>query len=144
MLAELRGVKSPHYDDYRKTGVADAQWEASLRADWPGKKDVLRLLMHEWNRYPFKCLADAPADTSGMPGKPACAVSFEGASVGLCYLSITPGRMNGAPGGESFLINSLPPWWLVPSEYRAVPRRASQRSLEPTEKAIAWTTAKDY
>ena len=39
LLAELKGAtKSEHYFNYSIGGVPDADWEKSLRADWPGKR----------------------------------------------------------------------------------------------------------
>jgi len=46
VLAQLKGeTKSKQFEDFQRGGAANAEWEALLRADWPGKKELIQRLV---------------------------------------------------------------------------------------------------
>ena len=112
VLAELRGDRTPEYEAFQKTGVADAKWEASLRADWPGKPAALRQLAREWNRHPLVSLA--PAYENGAAPRPAIAAVFLGAPASVSYLHF---QSTVVANETNYFIDSLPPSW--PGQPRA-------------------------
>jgi hypothetical protein len=122
VLAELKGeTDSQHYKDYQMGGVPDARWEASLRADWPNRKELLRLLAREWNRHPLTRIVEDPGVAIGFGRKHSCTVSFEGELQKSFHITIEPDRTRSGPGEDSYFFSSLPPGWPIPSALIAVP-----------------------
>ncbi len=115
VLAELKGdAKGKEFQNYQMGGVPDADWEKSLRADWPGRKEAIQRLVREWNRYPLKRLTEDPGIAIGFGIKHFCSVSFEGAPKPFYQITIEPDRTKPYHDGEPlFLFSSLPPWWGV-------------------------------
>ncbi|MCI0537500.1 MAG: protein kinase [Verrucomicrobiales bacterium] len=112
VLAELKGeAKTREYEDYRMGGVPDAQWEASLRGDWPGKEEAVQRLVREWNRYPLKRITEDSGVAIGFGVKHFCSVSFDGAPKEFYQVTIEPGRTERGTSQNSFFFGSLPPWW---------------------------------
>jgi len=112
VLAELKGeTPSEAYLNYQMGGVPDAKWEASLRADWPGKKDALQLLVREWNRYPLTRITEDSGIALGFGVKHFCTVSFEGAPEAFYNITIEPGRTQSGTSTDLYFFSSLPPWW---------------------------------
>jgi tRNA A-37 threonylcarbamoyl transferase component Bud32 len=114
VLAKLKGdTKSKEFEGYQwGRAEVDPNWEKSLRADWPGKKEAIQRLIREWNRYPLKRLIEDPGVTIGFGVKHSCSVSFEGAPKPFYQVTIEPDRTK--PRGEdnpSYFFSSLPPWW---------------------------------
>ncbi|MGD9747251.1 MAG: protein kinase [Verrucomicrobiales bacterium] len=116
VLAELRG------DPARVTkGVPDPAWEASLRADWPGKKDLLQRLMAEWNRHALTHLSEDPGVAPGFGAKHSCTVVFEGLAQPDYHVTLEKDLTVNDAGEETYRFNSMPPGWPVASAYSAVP-----------------------
>lgn len=113
VLAELKHeTGSKEFQDYQMGGVPDRAWEARLRADWPGKSEVLKRFMREWNRYPLKRLTERSGVAMGFGVKHFCDVSFEGAPQSSYVITIEPERRNGdAERAAAYFFSSLPPWW---------------------------------
>ncbi len=112
VLAELKGeTKSEHYFDYNTGGTPDPEWEKSLRADWPGKKEAIQRFVREWNRYPLKRITERGGVAIGFGVKHFCSVSFDDAPQEFYEIVIEPERKPHDAGKESFFFSSLPPWW---------------------------------
>jgi hypothetical protein len=112
VLAELKGeTKSKHLTTYQMGGVPDAQWEASLRADWAGKKELMRRLVREWNRYPLQRIVENDGIAIGFGVKHSCSVWFEGSPKKFYEITIEPSRKDRGTGDPSYYFSSLPPWW---------------------------------
>jgi hypothetical protein len=113
VLAVLKGeAKTELYENYMMGGVPDAAWEASLRADWPGKEGAIRRFVASWNRYPLKRITEQPGIAMGFGVKHFCSVSFEGAPKEFYEVTIEPERTKPREGEETrFYFSSLPPWW---------------------------------
>ncbi|HVX13499.1 MAG TPA: PQQ-binding-like beta-propeller repeat protein [Pirellulales bacterium] len=110
VLAELKGdTRSKEYRDYLVGGTPDADWEQSLRSDWPGKKERLELLVREWNRFPLKRITEGDGVAIGFGVKYSCSLSFGGAPQDFYSVSIEPDRA--ASDRPSLQFGSLPPWW---------------------------------
>ncbi|HEY3967785.1 MAG TPA: protein kinase [Planctomycetaceae bacterium] len=112
VLGELKGdTKSEHYFDYNTGGTPDPDWEKSLRADWPGKKEAIQRFVREWNRYPLKRITGSGGVAIGFGVKHFCSVSFDDAPKEFYEIIIEPERKPRDAGKESFFFSSLPPWW---------------------------------
>ncbi len=122
VLAELKDeAKSEQFEDYLLGGVPDAEWEASLRADWPGKKDLLQRLVREWNRYPLQRIVENDGIAIGFGVKHSCSVWFKGAPKQFYEITIEPSRAKGGTSEASYFFSSLPPWWDDLESYLNVP-----------------------
>jgi hypothetical protein len=122
VLAELKNeTDSPHYQTYQMGGIPDPQWEASLRADWPGKKDLLQRMMAEWNRHALTHIAEDPGVALGFGVKQSCTVVFEGLAQQDYHVTLEKARTVSDTGEETYYFGSLPPGWPVSSAYRAEP-----------------------
>ncbi|MEO8268821.1 MAG: hypothetical protein ABI557_03810, partial [Aureliella sp.] len=51
VLAQLRGDNSSNYNALKKSSVTDPAYESELRGDWPEKRERIRELVRQWNRY---------------------------------------------------------------------------------------------
>jgi serine/threonine-protein kinase len=112
VLAKLKGDSdSKQYEDYLMGGSPDPEWEKSLRADWPGKKEAIERLVREWNRYPLKRITEENGIAIGFGVKHFCSVSFEGAPQDFYSVTIEPDRTADGMTRGSFFFSSLPPWW---------------------------------
>ena len=112
VLAELKGdTKAEHYFKYSMGEVPDPEWEKSLRADWPGKKEAIQRLVHEWNRYALTRITEDSGVAIGFGVKHFCSVSMDGAPKDFYTIEIEPDRTQRGTGKGSFFFNSLPPWW---------------------------------
>ncbi|MGO9107771.1 MAG: protein kinase domain-containing protein [Thermoguttaceae bacterium] len=112
VLAELKGdTKSKNYFDYSMGQAPDPEWERSLRADWPGKKEAIQRLVREWNRYPLKRITEESGIAIGFGVKHFCTVSLDGAPKDFYTVEIEPGRTDRGTGENSYFFSSLPPWW---------------------------------
>jgi Bacterial type II/III secretion system short domain len=134
VLANLKGEPpSDAYEEYQMGGVPDPKWEASLRGDWPGKKEILQRFMREWNRYPLKSIREEPGMAVGFGVKHFCSVSFEGAPEASYRITIEPGRTRSGTSTDKHFFSSLPPWWPVPSKHRAAPKDAEGKTESPAK-----------
>lgn len=112
VLAELKGgERTAQYERYQMGGIPDTEWEKSLRADWPGKKEALQRFVREWNRYPLKSIREEAGVALGFGVKHFCSVSFEGAPKEFYQITIEPARTAAGTSQDSFYFSSLPPWW---------------------------------
>jgi hypothetical protein len=111
VLAELKGdTKSQHYLNYNMGGVPDSEWEKSLRADWPGKKEAIQRMVREWNQHPLIRITEDAGVAIGFGVKHFCSVSFDGAPKDFYRITIEPGRTERRAGKDAFFFSSLPPW----------------------------------
>ena len=121
VLAELKGgERTEQYERYQMGGIPDPEWEKSLRADWPGKKEALQRFVREWNRYPLKSIREESGVALGFGVKHFCSVAFEGAPKEFYQITIEPARTAAGTSQDLFYFSSLPPWWKDP------PRAASE------------------
>jgi hypothetical protein len=97
--------------NYQMGETPDPQWEKSLRGDWPGKKESLRRVVREWNRYPLKRLAEQDGVAIGFGVKHFVSISFEGAPKDFYDVIVVPERQRSPSHQEAFFFGSLPPWW---------------------------------
>ena len=114
------------------------EWEKSLRDDWPGKKEAIRRLVREWNRYPLKRITQRDGVAIGFGVKYFCSVSFAGAPKDFYDVTIEPGRTEHGTSQDSFYFSSLPPWWHKPdaSATDAEPRESgSTQEAQPDRKS---------
>jgi len=131
VLAELKGeTKSKNYLDYSMGQAPDAEWEKSLRGDWPGKKEAIERLVHEWNRYPLSRITEESGVAIGFGEKHFCSVSFDGAPKDFYSITIEPGRTGRGAGTESYFFSTLPPWW-KPLEKKDAAPASDPRSSSP-------------
>lgn len=108
VLAELKGdTSSQDYVKYTHGGLADPEWEKSLRTDWPGKKEAIERLVREWNRYPLADIRDDGEAASGSRIRHFCSLSFAGAPEDSYRVAVEQEPSD----PESFFFGSLPPWW---------------------------------
>jgi serine/threonine protein kinase len=141
VLAELKNeTDSGHYRDYQMGGIPDPHWEASLRADWPGKKDLLQRLMAEWNRHALTHIAEDPGVALGFGVKHSCTVVFEGLAQQNYHVTLEKSRTESDTGEEAYYFSSMPPGWPVPSAHRAVPttRFASKPGTYDIKPGSSW------
>jgi tRNA A-37 threonylcarbamoyl transferase component Bud32 len=125
VLAKLKGdTNSEAFFNYQMGGVPDLEWEKSLRGDWPGKNEVMRRFLREWNRYPLKFIQERGGTAIGFGVKNFCSVSFEGAPKDFYEITIEPARGEQATSQDSFYFSSLPPWW-ESSQQKGAPGAAS-------------------
>lgn len=112
VLAALKGdAKSERYENYQMGGVPDAQWEGSLRADWPGKDEAIRKFVASWNRYPLKRITEDPGIAMGFGVKHFCSVSFDGAPKEFYRVTIEPSRSKPRTSDDTtYYFSSMPPW----------------------------------
>jgi WD40 repeat protein len=112
VLAELKGdTKSKQFEDYQRGGVPDAVWEASLRADWPGKKELMQRLIREWNRFPLQRIVENDGVAIGFGVKHSCSVWFEDSPEQSYEITIEPSRGDRDTEEATYFFSSLPPWW---------------------------------
>lgn len=145
VLAQLKGVaNSETYLDYSMGGTPDPEWEKSLRADWPGKKEAIGRFVREWNRYPLKRITEESGIAIGFGVKHFCSVSFEGAPKDFYSITVEPDRSARGTNNESFFFSSLPPWWKSEGQDRAAslntPNDAtkdSTQNVQPGNEQIA-------
>ena len=114
-LAELKGdTKSKQYHEYLIGGAPDPAWEKPLRGDWPGKKEAIKRLVREWNRYPLSRITEDSGVAIGFGVKHFCTVAFDGAPKDFYTITVEPDRAKSGMNQHSFSISTLPPWWGPP------------------------------
>jgi hypothetical protein len=111
-LAQLKGeTASETYENYLFGAAPDAAWEASLRGEWPGKKEALQRFARQWCRYRLKRIVEDPGVAIGFGVKHFCSVAFDGAPKEFYQVTLEPDRAKGRDGkGTIFYFSTLPPW----------------------------------
>ncbi|HQX50042.1 MAG TPA: hypothetical protein PLR25_09045, partial [Planctomycetaceae bacterium] len=110
ILTELRGDHSPQYEEFKTSGIADPEWEAELRGDWPGKRERIRDLVSRWNRYALGSLDEVHEVTDESNGEFILKALFADAPDEDCPLSVIRCTKKLNEDEDSFCINCVPPW----------------------------------
>ncbi len=119
VLAELKGDSSEQYDKYKKSGVIDAHWADELRDNWPGKREKIRELVSQWNRFALIRLQELQPADALLTSESGIDASFVNAPVDNCLLKVVRSDLTGNDQEKTFCIDSFPPWW--PSNSSAKP-----------------------
>lgn len=105
VLAQLKGEEATkEYETYLLGDKRNVEWEAGLRADWPGKKEAIARFVKSWNKYSLKRLNLNDGVAIGFGARYSVRASFEGAPHSSYDLSILPDE-------SRYLVDAMPPWW---------------------------------
>ncbi len=136
-LAELKGdTKSAEYETCVMGGAIDANWEKALRADWPGKAEVMQRLVKSWNKYSLQRLRESSGVAIGFGVKHFVQASFDGdpsnpkLDFSVVDLVIVPDRRKNDAGEQRYLFDSLPPWWKEEAAVKAQSKPEEAKSTD--------------
>jgi hypothetical protein len=105
-----------------------------LRADWPGKKELMQRLVREWNRYPLERIVENNGIAIGFGVKHSCNVWFKGSPKEFYEITIEPSRKD--RGRVNLRISSaasLPGGMRLPTS--RVCKRLSRRQLPESRRS---------
>jgi predicted Ser/Thr protein kinase len=136
VLAELQGVQTQPYLEFKKTGVIDPHWESELRDDWPSKRAAIRRLRDEWNRFALIGLEELPSSEASSQGTPKIKASFADAPVAHCELKVVRSTSQPNELEAAYCIDSLPPWWNTEPILKPSPH-VSSPSVDPKIQAAS-------
>lgn len=110
VLAQLMNEPSASYDEFKKSGAVDPEWEAQLRSDWPHKRERILELVNQWNRFALVGIQESDAESNQNGETTRLKLTFLDAPVDEFYLALSRNATKPQESVETFHIDSLPPW----------------------------------
>ena len=108
LLARLKGERGDEFY-LAKDSEARAEFARRFKADWDGKREAIRQLVHAWNQYPLRHFRDTHGIAMAFGLRYLGSASFEGAPQDFTDLDF----IHDGDGSytNALVIDTLPPWF---------------------------------